>query len=522
MEAFGQEHGHGQDPQRLLAQLASEYERSRRFLEQLENSFAREPPPPQPAGPTYTPAWAEGSLEQPEPPAAPEPLPPTTGAKQSPESVPSKLRAKLRSFFSRRNAQRDELTQEMGAQPVIRAASESQSTIAVSGGGDGGNFTSPVSERPSIAGGGPPPSARRTHQMYYTTNSAEMPRVPRSARDADTRPNTATRRSSVVNFGGDATDLASQGWVARVAGGGTGGGDAPADRPATGRRSSILQYGASGPMDTAVAAIDPNSFRGIRRTADSGTPGAVERPLTARRAAVVQLNEAAAALRCSPATSSGQQPSVDPSDRTISGYGDSAAAAAAATVTATKRGVPSVHFAGGGGGTGSSSGGGGGGGGGVLHDVCNPYEFMAVMAGPRRSTSFQYRSGAALQPTAQRLRSSATVTRRASIEVCAQQVPQHQPQQPAQPPPSPQPQQFQRGGGRGSLEGRQIWLTTSTTSIEQSPASGRRAGSLEIPRPYSAAAARNQHPAAVATGITAPLNISSSALFASVSLSGST
>ncbi|GLI66994.1 hypothetical protein VaNZ11_011091 [Volvox africanus] len=501
MEAVGHEHRQSQDPQCLLAQLASEYERSRRFLEQLENSFAKEPQSLQPAVPTYTPAWAEESLEQPELPAAPEPVPLQTGTKQPPKSVPSKLRAKLRSFFSRRNTHRD----ECGEQTVIRASSESQSAINVSHGVGGSGCASSVSERPSIAGGGPPTSAaaRRTHQMYYATSSAEMPRVSRAVRDPDTRPNTATRRSSIVYFSGNTMDSTSQGWVARVAVGGTGGGDAPVDRPATGRRSSIVQYGPF---------------------------AAAERPATARKAAVVQLNEAAAALGCGHVTSSGQQSSTDPADQTIFGEGDSVAAAtaaaAAASVTTARRGVPFVPF-------GGVSGGGGGGG--ALQDVCNPIEFMSVMAGPRRTTSFQHRPGTALQPTAQRLRSSASVVRRTSIEVCAQLLPQQQQpqQQPAQPPQSPQQNPFQRGGGRGSLEGRQIWFTALSTSAEQLPSSSRRAGSLEISRPYSAAtvAAARLHPAAAATGAAAtaatataaaPVNISSSALFSSTPLVGAT
>ncbi|GIL67366.1 hypothetical protein Vafri_20765, partial [Volvox africanus] len=337
MEAVGHGHGQCQDPQRLLAQLASEYERSRRFLEQLENSFAKEPPPPQPAVPTYTPAWAEASLEQSEPPAAPEPVPPPTGTEQPHESVPSKLRAKLCSFFSRRNTQRDECSEKIGVQPFTRASSESQSAITVSRGG-GSGCASSVSERPSISGSGPPnsASARRTHQMYYNTNSAEMPRASRVIRDPDSRPNTATRRSSVVYFSGQAMDSSSQGWVPRVAIGGTGGGDIPIDRPATGRRSSIVQYGPSGPTDTAITA-DPNISRGARRTADSGTTAAAERPATARKAAIVQLSEAAAALGCGPVTSSGQQPSTEPAaaNQTIFGAGDSAAAAAAAAASVT-------------------------------------------------------------------------------------------------------------------------------------------------------------------------------------------
>ncbi|GIL67367.1 hypothetical protein Vafri_20765, partial [Volvox africanus] len=126
-----------------------------------------------------------------------------------------------------------------------------------------------------------------------------------------------------------------------------------------------------------------------------------------------------------------------------------------------------------------------------------------VMAGPRRTTSFQQRPGTALQPTAQRLRSSTTLVRRTSIEACVQQLSQQQPQQPAQPPPSAQQQQFQRGSGRGSLEGRQIWFAALSASAEQLPPSGRRTGSLEIPRPYSAAAAAaaRLHPAVVESAV---------------------
>ncbi|GLC34186.1 hypothetical protein PLESTM_000167400 [Pleodorina starrii] len=498
-----------QDPQRLLADLAAEYERSRRFLEQLESNFVREPPPAPPTGLLYSPA-GNGDHHD-EPSAAldhPAEAPPHAAAETVPqrESVPSKLRAKLRSLFTRSVsvAARSKVSESGStAAAVGRTASESQSSVSART----VQRTTTFAERPATSVSASPPP-RRTSQVYYATNPAEVPRVPRAARgDADSGRPATGRRTSVLYFGGDAMDSSAQGWLARV-----GGAEPPAERPGTGRRASIDVPLAMDAAGGAAAAAG----RGVRTSIDftvtggggGGGGGVAERPATARRASIVQFGDTVAVPGGGGGNSGGGSGGhglvgvgADADSGTSPRAGDGG------PPSATARRGPSVHFAGGGAGV-------------ALQDTANPHEFMSAMAGPRRATSFQQRSGTALLPTsAQRLRSATTTVRRTSIEAFGSRDPP--PQQPQQPLTQQlqQPQQ-QPGPSRVSIEGRHTLMGPSAP--DQLSATGRRAGSLEIPRPFSAS---RQHPGGSTAAAAPAVNINASALFSpastSVSLAGS-
>ncbi|EFJ41965.1 hypothetical protein VOLCADRAFT_98026 [Volvox carteri f. nagariensis] len=499
MEATGQSEGQGQDPQRLLANLAAEYTRSRRFLEELENSFVRETSPGPPSRPTYPPAEDH---DEPNDQLATAPNPREVGHKKPPESAPSNLRSKLRSFFSRRALLRNEAIPEPSVpQALIRPSSESQSTIP------GRRYLSPsttmVSER-QIPASSP---VRRTSQVCYTTGPAETvprtaPRAPASAAaDAGGRPATA-RRSSIVYVSGDAMDSTSQGWIARVACPDTG------DRPATGRRTSIVFYADSSPTTgatpgrsaagsgcagPAVGVTGNIAGGGSGGGGSSGGTTAGEHPIDV-------IAPAAAA-----AAASGRVRDDSNSDQFRHQHnGENGTGGAGAAAAGNSRRNLSVHSA-----VGVGS----------LQDTADPYEFMSLMAGPRRTTSFQHRSGTKLQPTAQRLR-SAVSTRRTSIEAyCNREL--------AQPPPPPPPQQQhppllqqqpRLQGSRASFEA--LCQPVMSTTVDQASTTVRRTGSLEIPRPYSAVP-RN-HSAAAAAVVPTAVNISNSTLFAPASISGYT